>query len=631
MHDKLSDLIRILLKSESTIVSKDLASQLKVSARTIRNYVHEINGLSDSPIISANNTGYYITDRLAATELLRIKQEVGSHIPQNSEERFTYIIQKLLRNSSLDSFSLANELYISYTTLKRAINFINKRLNQWHLKIVSSHDQLSLSGKEYNKRQLFSYSIYRENTGNLLNSAYLEKSFGKETTDKLQTMIDQIIKKYDLQLNEFSYNNLLLHLLILVSRLSIGKTINQSSSTDSSKLGKYTIDLAKSIKQTFSANISASEIQEIDILFKSNANLYSEISNQKYFDKAFTKNIQLIISKVANMYLVDLSSVKFIQPFSIHLYNLLFRLKHHQTLRNPIKINISNNFPLIYDIATYVAFQINKIWQVKVSEDEIAFIALHIGAEIERQKHNPEKLKAELIVPTYLNIREQVHDFFRRNFTKDITIVKETDETDNNSDFNSYDLIFIIMLQNEKSQTNQKYIQLSPFSLNKQKAKIQAAIDEASLQKKKNLFKKRSLPFFSNDLFWNIDTKTTKEKITKKIYLKMKSLGIVNTSFYSEILQRESMGSTAFNKIAIIHPMNYNSPQTKVAVLLSQQGIEWDDKLVNMVFIISISEEYKDVFRNMYENLMEFLSDEKTFAKVLNAQSIDEFYKDLLL
>lgn len=50
-----------------------------------------------------------------------------------------------------------------------------------------------------------------------------------------------------------------------------------------------------------------------------------------------------------------------------------------------------------------------------------------------------------------------------------------------------------------------------------------------------------------------------------------------------------------------------------------------------MVFIISISEEYKDVFRNIYENLMEFLSDEKTFEKVLNAQNIDEFYKDLLL
>ena len=77
--------------------------------------------------------------------------------------------------------------------------------------------------------------------------------------------------------------------------------------------------------------------------------------------------------------------------------------------------------------------------------------------------------------------------------------------------------------------------------------------------------------------------------------------------------------------------MNYDSPQTKVAVLLSQQGIEWDNKIVNMVFIISISEEYKDVFRNIYENLMEFLSDEKTFEKVLNAQNIDEFYKNLLL
>ena len=37
------------------------------------------------------------------------------------------------------------------------------------------------------------------------------------------------------------------------------------------------------------------------------------------------------------------------------------------------------------------------------------------------------------------------------------------------------------------------------------------------------------------------------------------------------------------------------------------------------------------MYSAIYENLMEFLSDEKTFEKVLNAQNIDEFYKNLLL
>lgn len=630
MQDKLSELIKILLKNEDTVISSTLAAELQVSARTIRNYVHEINSLGDNDVIKANNNGYYISNKLAATELLRIQQQVGTHIPQNSSERFTYIVQKLLRNNSLDSFSLANELYISYGTLKRTILYSNKKLERWKIKISSAHDQLSLLGNESSKRQLFSYLIYRENTGNLLNSNYLKESFGQEATSKIQTMINQIIDHYNLRLNEFSYNNLLLHLLILVSRLAIGKTINQPVTTSDSKVGPYTKDLAKLIEKNFSANITSSEIQEIDILFKSNANLYSELVDQKYFAPTFREKVQTIINKVESMYLVNLHSQTFIRPFSIHLYNLIYRLKHHSVLHNPIKIDISNNFPLIYDIATYVAFQINELWHFKIAEDEIAFIALHIGAEIERQKQAPEKLKAAIIIPTYLNIGEQVFDFFRRNFSKDISIVKQSDQIFDNDNLSTYDLVFLIMISNEKNQLNSRYIQLDPFQLNEQKGKIQAAIEQATLHRKKELFKENATNFFTNDLFWNLNQNTTKKKLTKDICNKMKSLGIIAPNFYQEILQREAMGSTAFKQIAIVHPMDYNAKQTKVAVALSQTGIKWDNKVVNIIFIISISKEYKDEFRNIYENLMAFLSDKQTFKKVLSAQTIEEFYMNLL-
>lgn len=630
MQDKLSELIKILLKNEDTVISSTLAAELQVSARTIRNYVHEINGLGDNDVIKANNNGYYISNKLAATELLRIQQQVGTHIPQNSSERFTYIVQKLLRNNSSDSFSLANELYISYGTLKRTILYSNKKLERWKIKISSAHDQLSLLGNESSKRQLFSYLIYRENTGNLLNSNYLKESFGQEATSKIQTMINQIIDHYNLRLNEFSYNNLLLHLLILVSRLAIGKTINQPVTTSDSKVGPYTKDLAKLIEKNFSANITSSEIQEIDILFKSNANLYSELVDQKYFAPTFREKVQTIINKVESMYLVNLHSQTFIRPFSIHLYNLIYRLKHHSVLHNPIKIDISNNFPLIYDIATYVAFQINELWHFKIAEDEIAFIALHIGAEIERQKQAPEKLKAAIIIPTYLNIGEQVFDFFRRNFSKDISIVKQSDQIFDNDNLSTYDLVFLIMISNEKNQLNSRYIQLDPFQLNEQKGKIQAAIEQATLHRKKELFKENATNFFTNDLFWNLNQNTTKKKLTMDICNKMKSLGIIAPNFYQEILQREAMGSTAFKQIAIVHPMDYNAKQTKVAVALSQTGIKWDNKVVNIIFIISISKEYKDEFRNIYENLMAFLSDKQTFKKVLSAQTIEEFYMNLL-
>lgn len=186
------------------------------------------------------------------------------------------------------------------------------------------------------------------------------------------------------------------------------------------------------------------------------------------------------------------------------------------------------------------------------------------------------------------------------------------------------------MFPNEKEQISSKYIQLNPFELNKQKSKIQSIIDETSLRMKKEAFKQKSLPFFTDELFWNIDNKTSQAEVTKRVCKEMESQNIVNSSFYPEIMQREAMGSTAFNKIAIIHPMSYTSIKTMVAVVLSKNGIDWDNKIVNMVFIISISKQYKDEFRDIYENLMDFLSNEETFNRVLESSTIDEFYKSLL-
>jgi mannitol/fructose-specific phosphotransferase system IIA component (Ntr-type) len=76
--------------------------------------------------------------------------------------------------------------------------------------------------------------------------------------------------------------------------------------------------------------------------------------------------------------------------------------------------------------------------------------------------------------------------------------------------------------------------------------------------------------------------------------------------------------------------MSFNSPKTKVAVILNEDGITWDGAEVNMVYIISISEKYKDEFRSIYENLMDFLSDDQKFKSILESQDLNSFYERLL-
>lgn len=629
MNENWMTLIRFLLKSEEPVMGKRLAEELGVSTRTIRNYIREINGLNNSQLIHSDDTGYSIGDRLAATEVLRINREVGGHVPQNEDERYAYIIKRLLRDQTADAFDLANELYISFSTLKRTLRYINNRLQKWHTKIVSDSDRLSLQGEESSKRQLFSYLIYRENTGNLLSIDYLREAFGDRMTLDLQTCVDSVIQEFNLSINEFAYNNLLLHLLILVSRLSSGHTIERAS-LSGSDIGEYTKRLAEVIQQKFNTSIFLPEAQEIDILLKSNANLPVDSSRGAFYGEEFSQRIDLIVKKVRALYMVDLSSPKFIQPFSIHMHNLLYRLKSNHMLRNPIRPGISNNFPLIYDIATYISFQIRELWGEKVPEDETAFVALHVGAEIERQKHTPEKLSALLIAPDYLNTHERVREFLRINFSRDIRIVKETESVSQADDLNPYDIVFSSLSPSEATSLPSYAVTVDPFDLESQKSDVQAAIDHAYLWKKKRLVKDKFFSFFSPELFWKLDRKATKQEILEPTIAKMREAGVVSEHFLDEIMERESMGSTAFNRIAIPHPMSFSSPQTKVAVILDEAGIDWGGSTVNMVYIISISAQYKDEFRSIYENLMDFLSDDKRFDVVLKANSLEDFYQRML-
>lgn len=628
MHTNHIDLIKILLKSNAPTKSKNLAEQINVSTRSIRNYIHQINSLEKPNIIMSSDDGYYIRDKNIALKIIQSADNDDKSVPQNDEERYIYLSKRLLRTQSIDAFKVADELYISFSTLKRTINYINKRLEKWNTHIQSTDDKLSLIGKETDKRRIFSYLIYRENTGNILNINYLEDSFGKKNTLKVQQIVDEAIAKHHLEINEFAYNNLLLHLLIIISRLSAGHTV--TSSNGNFHLSEYTIELADNIERKMNYKISDTETQELDILLKSNTNLSQLVIKDNSFGKEFNDKIDLIIKRIHTMYLINLSYPNFIQPFAIHIYNLIYRLKNNHYLKNPIRPELNNSFPLIYDIATYVAFLIRELWDVKVPEDEISFIVLHIGSEIERQKQTSSKLKAVLIAPNYLNINSKVRCFIKNNFSKDITIIKEIDTLDKNSNLKLYDIIFSTLAINNKPSFQNQFVKLDVLALDKQKINIQKSIDEAFLPKKKTLVKDEFYKFFSNKLFWNLSNGGRREEILNDVITTMQSQGVVNNDFYKQILERESMGSTAFNRIALPHPMNFSSPKTKVSVVLSEKGIEWGNSKVNMVFVISISPKYKDEFRKIYENLMDFISDNDKFNLLLKSSNLDEFYLQLL-
>lgn len=621
-------LLITLLKSDRVITAKALSEVLGVSTRTIRNYVHEINQLAKDNIIKGSDIGYIVTDRTTAAKLIQTNHKDSQDIPQNGYDRYVYMVKKLLRNESINAFDLADELFISYGTLKRTIQYANTQLNRWDTEIKSVADQLYLIGKENDKRKLFSYLIYRENTGNLINTAYLGDFFGKEKTYKLQNILDEVIDSYRLNVNEFAYNNLLMHLLILVSRISTGN--NSSEGRKPLNIESYTQQLIQKMEDVFQITLEPNEQVEMNILMKSSTIEERTEQDQNNFSEEFNQKITQIISKVFQMYNINLKSEFFTRPFSIHIHHLIYRMKNGHSLKNPIKANIIDNFPLVYDIATYIAFQIKDIWGFNIPEDEIAFIGLHIGTEIERQKNTSEKLKVLIIAPQYLEINKKTHSFLKDNFSKDITILNTMDSLNAVDNLAPYDLIFSTLTDENIEEIPAQFLQLDVFNLERQKGHIQTVIDRTFKQKKKQQTREQFFSFFSNELFWITNDNISKNEILNMTSRQMRKLNAVNEDFIEQIKERDKIGTTVFNNIAIVHPMDFSSPQTKIATILSENGIKWNDSTANIIFIISISEDHKDDFRNIYENLMEFLSEKNKLEFVIKAKNLEDFYNRLL-
>ncbi|AYW49652.1 PRD domain-containing protein [Tetragenococcus halophilus] len=628
MQEKWVKLLITLLKSDSAITAKALSEILGVSTRTIRNYVHEINRLAKDNIVKGSGIGYIVTDRSTAAKLIQTNHKDSQEIPQNGYDRYVYMVKKLLRNESINAFDLADELFTSYGTLKRTIQYANTQLNRWDTEIKSVADQLYLIGKENDKRKLFSYLIYRENTGNLINTAHLGNFFGKEKTYKLQNILDEVIDSYRLNVNEFAYNNLLMHLLILVSRISTGN--NSSEGKYPLNIENYSQQLIQKMEEVFQITLEPNEQVEMNILMKSSTIEEHTEQEQNTFSEKFNQKITQITSKVFQMYNINLKSEFFIRPFSIHIHHLIYRMKNGHYLKNPIKANIIDNFPLVYDIATYIAFQIKDIWGFNIPEDEIAFIGLHIGTEIERQKNTSEKLKALIIAPQYLEIDKRAHSFLKDNFSKDIIILNTMDSLNAVDNLSPYDLIFSTLTDENVEEIPAQILQLDIFNLERQKGHIQTVIDRTFKQKKKQQTREQFFSFFSNELFWIINDNISKDEILNMTSRQMRTLNAVNEDFIEQIKERDEIGTTVFNNIAIVHPMDFSSPQTKITTILSENGIKWNDSTANIIFIISISEDHKDDFRNIYENLMEFLSEKNKLEFVIKAKNLEDFYNRLL-
>lgn len=629
MRRKQEELINYLYTHNEKVTANILSKALNLSIRTIKSYIAELN-MNYPSLISSSNRGYVI-DKVKANSLLQYKDD----IPQDYESRCIYIIKKTLleKQDYIDIFDLCEELFISYSTLKKDIYKMNTSFANFKITFSSENNKLHVGGSEQNKRKLISHVMSEEVSGNFLNLTLLQESFPDYDLDDACTLIKDICKQHHYYLNDFSCVNFILHVTIMVSRINHGNHIinnNELIQVTNKNDEKIAKELCLALEQVFNVSFNSSEILEIYILFKNNAN-YINDENENVSLLVSDEIIQItknIIKNVDEHFFINLDSDNFITPFMLHLKNLKNRLIKNNLLKNPMLDSIKISCPTIYDFSTFIAYQLTLSFHENVNEDEIAFIALHVGTEIERQKKEETKVSCLLLCPEYLNITSTLHKKIMMDFGDQLTIQKSI-SFENEILGNNFDLLITTVPVLES--TNYFTVLLPPFPMSYEKNKILDAIIRIENTKKSQILTNNLNFYFNEKLFYSMNEDISKSAVINELAERMINLGYVEENFKEEIWKRETASSTAFMNIAIPHPMKMSAYKTSIGVVISHKGIDWGNQhFVNVVFMIAFNKIDNKHFHALYESLVLLFNEPIVISEIKKCKNFNDF-KDIVI
>lgn len=625
MKKKQEELIEYLYKHNRT-TSEELSKSLSISIRTVKSYISDLN-FQFPELINSNNRGYEI-DKHKASVLLHYKD----NIPQDYDGRCIYIIKKLLleKQIEIDLFDICDELFISDSTLKNDIYKMNTSFANFNITFSCQDNKIKIYGSEKNKRKLITHVMSEEASGNFLDLTFLQESFPDYDIEKACNVIKDIFQKHHYYINDFSFINLILHVTIMVNRIHNGNHIADSDDhTTDLIIKKHPIitELCTALEDIFQVTFTSSEMFEVYILFKTNANFHIKEQGDD-LSKVVPQDILTItkdlIQSIDQHYFVDLSSESFMTPFALHLKNLKQRLLNHTVIKNPMLESIKISCPTIYDISTFMAYQLMQIFGYEISEDEIAFLALHVGTEIERKKSIEYKVSCIILCPEYLNVSSMLYNKILMDFGEQVEI-KKVISFENELENEIFDLLITTIPVVSKG--NYLSVLLSPFNMNYEKNKIMDAIIKIENKKKGNIIADNISLYFNPELFYIMNDRTArKEEIIELLADQMISLGYVASDFKEEVWKRENASSTAFMNIAIPHPMKMSAYKTSIAVAICPKGVKWtDSRNVNVIFMIAFNKLDNKHFHELYESLISLFNEQDVISEIKKCKDFDDF------
>lgn len=664
LSERCNKILNILIEQKNPITIDEIAENLNVSNRTIRYDLEELENFlkhfDDIKVYKKARVGIWLEyPENKRSSLLNLISSNKTYIkPLSTDERKYYIIKQLLQAKDIIKMqNLANELYVSRVTIHNDLEAVEDWLEKFDLKLIKKQNYgLQISGHEINWRKAASelLSILKSNeelkmmleqSNELHYDSRLDYKSFNQIKDlipefdlrKIETILNEAEERYMLSLTDEAHEGLVIHIAISLKRLKDENDIEVTKEQLMALINTKEYETAKWITMRlgleFNISFSESEIAYLALhILGSKLHENIQLTDQnKIIEDAdvqlleFTKELIGLISNILSCNLNN--DERLIKSLLLHLRPAINRMTYGLNLRNPLLIEIKSKYPAIFGACWATSSLFEKYYKVKVSEEEIGYIAMHIGAALERINNS---LRAIVICSSGIGTCELVAARLKKQIT-DINILgtysmfelKHLNEED-------FDFIITTIPLDSIKFKNKPIVKISPFVVNEDINSIKNVMkkidrkDSGVKEENGELINYKPQLFYEDLIFVNENIKSKKELIIKTCDILVKK-GYVYEDFTSSVLNREKITSTSVgNNVAIPHGETDLVKKSCIAVITLKEQIEWGKEKADIIFLLALKFEDKNHVKNFFKYFYSILDDYNKLNRIRKSNTAKE-------
>ena len=622
-----NNIIDILNDKADWITGNTLAQMLNVSDRTIRSDIESINTEYQREIIFSNKRLGYKLDEHAISEM---ELETHNIIPQTPQERCIWIIKELLFNSrELNLYDLESRVFISGYSIENDLGRIKKMIKDYHLNLKRSKNFVELIGEENEKRKLYRKLLTDEVQGNFTNLNILATLFSDFDFLKISDIFTETCYEYDYQIKESLFPIVMIHAGVAIERIISGNYAENIDLPDES----FTETLEYQLSQDFFARVEQGcQIHSVENeIIKFAILLCSSNSQQDFTQKKEIREIVVaVLTKINDNFDIDFSGDEaLVSGLGNHISSLIERQKTNTSMSNVYLREIKRKYPLVFEMAVHAGEVLSERLEKKVGENELSFIALHLGAAYDRV-NSPSKYRAVVIIPNNQMLSKPFIDKINSRFEDRMTIVfnyKIFDERQVRAI--SPDLI--ISTVSLKHQIKIPTLQLSLLFDYEDESKIFQLLNQLDKERYHEKFQKMMEHLIQKKLFYRKDHVADGEEAIEYLCNELIKEGLADEDYKADVMKRERISATSFVQgFAVPHAIETSTSESCIATLTLDKPVQWGNFEVRLVILLAIRGEDNQLMSIFFDWLSNLVMDPQKLSALLKARDQKEFIENIL-